>query len=295
MTHLPDIQREAEAGLAFARKIRFGLVIDIITSQLRLILTLRGLTPAFNSFNDAQFDEAALRTALRGRSAPRAAFVLVLDPQIAGALLCRRLCIRNRTPNRSAYSCCGPRRHSLRSPNTASTARLRARRTARAISADEQPAHLEALAAHHRQLEIWAHHCPENFGNRTALVGAEIARLKAGTSTPSVSTKRPSGWRVQNGFVQNEGIAGELAARFYAARGFETIAQAYLRNARYCYLRWGADGKVRQLDESYPHLRDRTVGASARRRRSEPPSRTSTSRPSSKSPRPSRARSSWKN
>ena len=55
---LADIQREAEAGLAFARKIRFGLVIDIITSQLRLILTLRGLTPAFNSFNDAQFDEA---------------------------------------------------------------------------------------------------------------------------------------------------------------------------------------------------------------------------------------------
>ncbi len=24
--------------------------------------------------------------------------------------------------------------------------------------------HLEALAAHHRQLEVWAHHCPENFG-----------------------------------------------------------------------------------------------------------------------------------
>ncbi len=52
-----DIQREAEAGLAFARKIRFGLVIDIITAQLRLILTLRGLTPSFNSFNDAHFDE----------------------------------------------------------------------------------------------------------------------------------------------------------------------------------------------------------------------------------------------
>ena len=28
----------------------------------------------------------------------------------------------------------------------------------------------------------------------------------------------------------------------------------YLRNARYGYLRWGADGKVRQLDELYPHL-----------------------------------------
>ena len=50
----------------------------------------------------------------------------------------------------------------------------------------------------------------------------------------------------ENGF-----IAYELAARFYAARGFEQIADLYLRNARYGYLRWGAVGKVRQLDETY--------------------------------------------
>ena len=30
----------------------------------------------------------------------------------------------------------------------------------------------------------------------------------------------------------------------------------YLRNARYGYVRWGADGKVRQLDEMHPHLRE---------------------------------------
>ena len=47
-----------------------------------------------------------------------------------------------------------------------------------------------------------------------------------------------------------------MAARFYAARGFETIAQAYLRNARYGYLRWGALGKVRQLEQSHPQLRE---------------------------------------
>jgi PAS domain S-box-containing protein len=43
-----------------------------------------------------------------------------------------------------------------------------------------------------------------------------------------------------------------------------------LRKARYCYLRWGADGKVQQLDELYPHLREEelvsgstsTIGAS---------------------------------
>src|SRR6202022_3697291 len=47
-----------------------------------------------------------------------------------------------------------------------------------------------------------------------------------------------------------------LAARFYAARGFEKIARVYLQDARYGYLRWGADGKVRHLDEMYPHPRE---------------------------------------
>jgi PAS domain S-box-containing protein len=60
--------------------------------------------------------------------------------------------------------------------------------------------------------------------------------------------------------VQNEGLAHEVAARFYTARGYETIANAYLRNARYCYLRWGAAGKVRQLDQLYPHLRKEEPG-----------------------------------
>ena len=43
-----------------------------------------------------------------------------------------------------------------------------------------------------------------------------------------------------------------------------------MRKARYCYLRWGADGKLRQLDELYPQLREEeraagpasTIGAS---------------------------------
>ena len=58
----------------------------------------------------------------------------------------------------------------------------------------------------------------------------------------------------EHGFVQNEAVAYEVAARFYRARGSETSADAHLRNARDCYLRWGADGKVRQLDRLYPHL-----------------------------------------
>ncbi|MDQ1452161.1 MAG: hypothetical protein QOK38_2027, partial [Acidobacteriaceae bacterium] len=54
-------------------------------------------------------------------------------------------------------------------------------------------------------------------------------------------------------------LANELAARFYAARGFEKIARVYLQDARHGYLRWGADGKVRQLETLHPHFRDAPV------------------------------------
>jgi PAS domain S-box-containing protein len=58
------------------------------------------------------------------------------------------------------------------------------------------------------------------------------------------------------GFVQNEALAREIAARFYAARGIEEIAYFYLLGARNCYVRWGAHAKVRQLDERNPYLQE---------------------------------------
>jgi GAF domain-containing protein len=56
------------------------------------------------------------------------------------------------------------------------------------------------------------------------------------------------------GFVHNEALANERAGCLYAARGFEKIAAVYLRDARNCYRRWGADGKVRQLELLYPQI-----------------------------------------
>ncbi|HEY4968681.1 MAG TPA: hypothetical protein VII35_02185, partial [Steroidobacteraceae bacterium] len=251
---LPDIQREAEAGLAFARKIRFGLVIDIITSQLRLILTLRGLTPAFNSFNDAQFDEARFEQHFEA------------DPRLALSSCwywIRKLQARFYAGDYESAIKAELQAQQLlwTSPSFFEVAEFRFYAAlARAAycnmtSADQHPPHLEALAAHLRQLEIWAHHCPANFGNCTALIGAEIARIEGRQLDAERLYEESIRLAREHGFIQNEAIAGELAARFYAARGFATIAQAYLRNARYCFLRWGADGKVRQLDETYPQLR----------------------------------------
>jgi GAF domain-containing protein len=121
-------------------------------------------------------------------------------------------------------------------------------------SSEQRQQHFDALAAHHRQLEIWAENCAENFENRAALVGAEIARIEGRELEAMRLYERAIRSAHVNGFVHNEAVAYEVAARFYAAQGFEQIAQLYLRNARRCYMAWGADGKVRQLDELHPHL-----------------------------------------
>jgi PAS domain S-box-containing protein len=129
--------------------------------------------------------------------------------------------------------------------------------------AGQRRQHFEALAAHHRQLEIWAENCPENFETRAALVSAEIARIEERELEAERFYEQAIRAARTNGFVHNEALANELAARFYAARGFEKIAHTYLRDARYCFLRWGADGKVRQLDQCYPHLHEERAPASS--------------------------------
>jgi PAS domain S-box-containing protein len=55
--------------------------------------------------------------------------------------------------------------------------------------------------------------------------------------------------------VHNEALANELAARFFSTRGSEKAARGYLQDAHDAYLRWGAHGKARQLEQCYPNLK----------------------------------------
>ena len=123
------------------------------------------------------------------------------------------------------------------------------------VGPDPYAKHREALGAHERHLRDWAANCPQNFEDRAAMLGAEIARIEGRPLEAMDLYERAIASARANGFVHNEALANELAARFHATRGFETIANAYLREARSCYLRWGADGKVRQLDQLHPRLR----------------------------------------
>ena len=85
---LAEVQREAEAGLDFARRARFDLVGGLITAQLRLIRTLRGLTPVFGCFNDDGFAEQQFERRLEDEPSSWDNRLDVLDTQAASAHPC---------------------------------------------------------------------------------------------------------------------------------------------------------------------------------------------------------------
>ncbi|MGA7777560.1 MAG: AAA family ATPase [Paraburkholderia sp.] len=253
--HLAEVQREAETGLAFAEKVRFGRLIDQIATQLAFVRTLRGLTAQFGSLNDDHFDELQFESHFSGNStmATRECFYWVRKLQarfFAGDYACAiEASLNAKRLLWATHSYFEVAEHYFYS----ALARAAAFDSATEASRQE---HLEALADLHRQLAIWAEHCPENFENRAALVGAEIARIEGRFIDAEHLYEKAIRSAHTNVFVHNEAVANEVAARFYAARGLDKNARAYLRDARYCYLNWGADGKVRQLDQLYPHVKD---------------------------------------
>jgi PAS domain S-box-containing protein len=250
---LGDVQREAENGLEFAQKARFGLVVDIIKTQLQLIRTLRGLTPTFGSFDEKAFDERLLERHLASNRALALAEVWywIRKTQarfFSGDYASAVAAAANAEPLLFTTPFFDLAEYHL-------YAALARAALCDAAGTAERVQHLEALAIHHRQLQTWSENCPENFENRAALVGAEIARIEDRALDAMNLYEQAIRSAQVNGFVHNEAVASELAARFYAARGFEFAGRGYLRNARHCYLRWGADGKVRQLDTIHPRLR----------------------------------------
>jgi PAS domain S-box-containing protein len=250
---LSEVQREIDNGLTFAQKAGFGIIVDTIAAHHGLVRTLRGLTPKFGSFDDDPFEE--LRIERRFASNPHLAFA-------EGWYWIRKLQARFLSGDYAAAIEALSRAQPLLWTSVAVVemaeyhfyGALSRAAVCDKIPVDRHQSHVAALAAHHRSLEVWAEHCPENFKHLAALVGAEIARIEGRDLYAMGLYEEAIRSAHANGFVHNEAIANELAGRFYTAAGFEKIAYQYLRDARYCYLRWGADGKVRQLDRLYPRL-----------------------------------------
>ena len=251
---LAETQREAGHGLRFVEKANFALLVDIIRPQIGLIRMLQGLTQRFGAFDDGQFDELAFERHLAADPAfalPESWYWIrklqawFFSGEYASAVEAAAKARRLRWAPPPLFEIAEYEFYAALSHAACWDS----------APTDQRQQHFEALLAHHGQLEAWAQNCPENFADRSALVGAEIARLQGRELDAERLYESAIRSARESGFIHNEAIAYERASHFYAARGFEDFARLYLRHARDRYARWGADGKVRQLENTFPHLR----------------------------------------
>ncbi|MBE9129492.1 MULTISPECIES: AAA family ATPase [unclassified Coleofasciculus] len=105
-----------------------------------------------------------------------------------------------------------------------------------------------------KRMKRWAHHAPINYLHKFYLVEAERYRVIGQDTNAMELYDRAITLAKENEHLNEEALAYELAANFYLSRGRYLSARTYMQEARYCYLKWGATAKVKQLDETYPQL-----------------------------------------
>ncbi|TFI51689.1 response regulator [Mastigocladus laminosus UU774] len=116
---------------------------------------------------------------------------------------------------------------------------------------------LNRVISNQEQMRKWADHAPMNFQHKYNLVEAEKARiLKQYWQAMDFYDRSIVGAKEQ-GYIQEEALANELAAKFYFESGREKVAQTYLTDAYYGYIHWGATAKVRDLEAKYPQILSR--------------------------------------
>lgn len=127
------------------------------------------------------------------------------------------------------------------------------------VSSSEKEELLKQVAKNQEKMQQCAIHGPMNYQHKYELVEAEKARVlgKIGKAMEYYDASI-QGAREQ-GYIQEEALANERAAEFYFSRGREKIAEIYLTDAYYGYIRWGAKAKVKDLLEEYAEFFSRIL------------------------------------
>ncbi len=119
----------------------------------------------------------------------------------------------------------------------------------------------ERLNRDYEQMKKWADNFQNNFLHLQLLMEAEIARLNKDHSLAASLYVKAAKTAGKYGFIRDEAVVNEMAAKFYMDTGYETSASGYAREAHYLFGRWGAKRKVEHIEECFPVFFERHLPA----------------------------------
>ncbi len=114
--------------------------------------------------------------------------------------------------------------------------------------------YLRQVDENQEKMRYWAEHAPMNYQHKYELVEAEKARVLGQSLVAMEYYDRAIAGSEENGYIQDEALAYELAAKFYLALGRQEIARTYMTKAYYGYICWGAIAKAKHLESKYSHI-----------------------------------------
>ncbi|MGR3179759.1 MAG: ATP-binding response regulator [Candidatus Anammoxibacter sp.] len=250
--YLDDVQKKSENYLDFLNRIKDKNSAFYITIVKQFALCLKGLTNEHVSFNDENYDETDQLKLMEDENAivPLHWYyifklkALFIFKEYDDALKMAEK--SSRMMEASLGQIYLAEHYLFYSLTVASLFHEK--------NSNEKKIYWRILNKNKKKLKKWAANCPENFLNKYLLVCAEMAKLSGKDREAMDLYDRAIESAHDNEFIQNEAIANERAAIFFFSKGKEKIARGYLTDSRYCYHRWGADAKVKDLEEEYPQI-----------------------------------------
>lgn len=243
---LVEVLRATEEGVDFARNAGFQIVVDALLAQRMVVSTLRGTyVQTFESKGlESDWSESLIDGVTRTSTAAFAFWVhrlqiCVLFRDWEGAL---------EAEGRANGLLGASFAHIEIADLHYYGALCRAAAFSRAAEGGAREMHLRALEEHNNYLRQLAESCPDNFADRAALVAAELARVQGRVSDAQLLYEEAIELARKQEFVHTEAVALEAAANFYSDRDLCVVAETLLRDARYAYIHWGAEGKAQEVE-----------------------------------------------
>ncbi|MEQ9364530.1 MAG: histidine kinase, partial [Leptospirales bacterium] len=95
---------------------------------------------------------------------------------------------------------------------------------------------------------------PEVYLHKWHLLRAELSRVDGKHESASLCYNLAIETANGRGYILDEALACERAGEYYASIGNDRIARNYIEDAHRVYTRWGAQAKVRQMEERHSRI-----------------------------------------
>jgi predicted ATPase/signal transduction histidine kinase/GAF domain-containing protein/tRNA A-37 threonylcarbamoyl transferase component Bud32 len=119
---------------------------------------------------------------------------------------------------------------------------------------------IRKVQSNQKKMRRWADYAPDNYLHKFYLVEAERWRFLNKYAKAKDYYNKAIQLAKKNEYLHEEALGYELAAKFYLSYDSEIVTQAYMREAYYCYQKWGASSKLRDLESRYPNLFSIKIG-----------------------------------